>query len=279
MFCEMTPPIGLSITRMSPDRWNLGSTMDGGNTFYLRHRTPDDPSEGRDADIDRVYLAGTSAAVWCIGECFFKAHAWCEEMQLESDNIRFVKEKAPEVPVPEVEYGWIDYTVNRHFLITKRVSGQTLDRAWRNFPYLNVRKLLKILRGLLASWLLILHHASKQSLVMEFVNHGFREKLMHHIQPEPPPAIDPVFHFYHADLGPTNVMVMQDGTVSGIIDWESAAYYPQFWVATKTSLPAFHLECETDDPTLWGQLLGQALEVCGYKRLDAEFRRWVKAVT
>jgi Ser/Thr protein kinase RdoA (MazF antagonist) len=102
---------------------------------------------------------------------------------------------------------------------------------------------------------------------------------MERISTEPPPAIDPVFHFYHADLGPTNVMVMQDGTVSGIIDWESAAYYPQFWVATKTSLPAFHLECETDDPTLWGQLLGQALEVCGYKRLDAEFRRWVKAVT
>ncbi|CAG9946372.1 unnamed protein product [Clonostachys rosea f. rosea IK726] len=221
---------------------------DGGNTFYLRHRTPDDPSEGGDADIDRVYLAGTSAAVWCIGECFFKAHAWCEEIQLESDNIRFVKEKAPEVPVPEVEYGWIDYTVNRNFLITKR------GKAYASHP----------------TWL--------PRLLGPFSLEEMRAN-MERISTEPPPAIDPVFHFYHADLGPTNVMVMQDGTVSGIIDWESAAYYPQFWVATKTSLPAFHLECETDDPTLWGQLLGQALEVCGYKRLDAEFRRWVKAVT
>lgn len=29
---------------------------------------------------------------------------------------------------------------------------------------------------------------------------------------------------------------IDDGTVSGIIDWESAAYYPRFWVATRPRL-------------------------------------------
>ena len=34
------------------------------------------------------------------------------------------------------------------------------------------------------------------------------------------------FHFYHADLGPTNIMVSGDGNVTGILDLESAAFYP-----------------------------------------------------
>lgn len=103
---------------------------------------------------------------------------------------------------------------------------------------------------------------------------------MSKISTEPPPDIDPRFHFYHADLGPTNIMVSEDGDrVTGIIDWESAAYYPRFWVATKpVTAGAFYLECETDEPKLWGHLLGHALEANGYKRQDTAFRRWRKAV-
>lgn len=57
---------------------------------------------------------------------------------------------------------------------------------------------------------------------------------MARISTEPAPDIVPHFHFYHADLGPTNIMVSEDGDhVTGIIDWESAAYYPRFWAATK----------------------------------------------
>jgi hypothetical protein len=99
------------------------------------------------------------------------------------------------------------------------------------------------------------------------------------VSTEPAPEIEPQFHFYHADLGPTNIMVSADGHVTGIINWESAAYYPQFWVATKPVFAgSFWLECETDEPKLWGQLLGQALETKGYKRQDAIFRRWNSAV-
>ena len=45
---------------------------------------------------------------------------------------------------------------------------------------------------------------------------------------EPPPEIDALFHFYHADLGPTNIMVSaDDGVITAIIDWELAAYHPR----------------------------------------------------
>jgi Ser/Thr protein kinase RdoA (MazF antagonist) len=94
------------------------------------------------------------------------------------------------------------------------------------------------------------------------------------------PDIDPLFHFYHADPGPTNIMVSEDGNrITGIIDWESAAYYPRFWVATKpVTAAAFYLECETDERKFWGHLLGQALETHGFARLNAAFRRWRNSV-
>ena len=104
---------------------------------------------------------------------------------------------------------------------------------------------------------------------------------MANISTEPPPSIDTLFYFYHADIGPTKIMLSDDGNlVTGIIDWESAACYPQFWIATKPVYAgAFQLECETDDQKLWGQLLGQALEASGYKRLNTAFRSWRKSVT
>lgn len=49
--------------------------QDNGNIFCLREivGTVNDLSVG-DAEIDRVYVGGTSAAVWCIGEIRFAKH-------------------------------------------------------------------------------------------------------------------------------------------------------------------------------------------------------------
>lgn len=69
--------------------------------------------------------------------------------------------------------------------------------------------------------------------------------------------------------------MVAEGTLSAIIDWELAAYHPRFWLATKSSYGgAFSLECETDDPKLWGQLLGQALEDRGFNRQVQAFIQW-----
>lgn len=101
------------------------------------------------------------------------------------------------------------------------------------------------------------------------------------ISTEPPPEVDLPFRFYHADLGPANIMISDDcDVVTGIIDWESAAYYPPFWVATKPVYAGtLWLECETDEPRLCGQPLGHALAASGYKRLGAIFRRWSRSIT
>lgn len=53
--------------------------------------------------------------------------------------------------------------------------------------------------------------------------------------------------FAHADLNPRNILVDQtvqsDGTVAwnitGIVDWETAGYYPEYWEYTKAMLEGF----------------------------------------
>jgi hypothetical protein len=71
-------------------------------------------------------------------------------------------------------------------------------------------------------------------------------------------------------------MVSGDGNVSGIIDWESAAFYPRFYLPTKLlAAGAFNLESKTDKPGLWGYLLSGDLETQGgYKPDIANFRAW-----
>ncbi|KAJ2904551.1 hypothetical protein MKZ38_007750 [Zalerion maritima] len=294
---EMSPPIADSITRISPSRWILGSSMicervtnpapkpanaiidwqDGGDTFYLRKRAANHLSGG-DAGIDRMHVGGLQQLFG---------------LELEANTIRFVEEKTSEVPVPEVVYSWIDHDLSRTFFITKRVGGQPLERAW---PQLSSHQRTRIAHDIARFGVILASNTSSQfetvtgcgvyeARLRESAHPSHPTWLprtlgpysledirahMANISTERPPDIDLPFHFYHADLRPTNIMISEDGNrVTGIIDWESAAYYPQFWVATKPVYAgAFWLECETDEPKLWGQLSAVGTRIrC--KRLQA----------
>jgi Phosphotransferase enzyme family len=73
------------------------------------------------------------------------------------------------------------------------------------------------------------------------------------------PAFGDKFHFYHADLGPTNIMVSDDGHVNGILDWEYAAFYPLFCVSTKPFISACFFLKGADDRKAWSMLWTDAL--------------------
>jgi hypothetical protein len=105
--------------------------QDGDSAFYLRKRLANGLSGGGDTAAGRVYVGGTSSAVWCLGaSAFCKVHAWVEGLELEANALRWVREQAPEVPIPELIYSWTDHDLSRTFLITKRVNGETLEQAW-----------------------------------------------------------------------------------------------------------------------------------------------------
>ena len=45
--------------------------------------------------------------------------------------------------------------------------------------------------------------------------------------------------FTHADIAPRNVMVDEQKNVTGILDWESAGWYPEYWEYAQIMRPAF----------------------------------------
>jgi len=320
----MSPLVGVSVARINPSRWILGSLMvcekvdgpeskppadsiadwkDGDSVFYLRKRSADDPEfSAGDSEANRIHAAGTSAASWCLGQdTFVKVHSWIEGVEMEAEKIRFVAEKAPEVPVPEVIYTWIDHALDRSFLIMKRVQGQILNKAWPKLSTLqriqiandvarfcvilaaNISTRLETVTGLPVSnerWLMDDTPESHLTWHPRFLGPLSQEALrayLTNISTVRPPDIDPEFYFYHADLGPTNIMVLDDGRLSGIIDWESAAYYPRFWLATKPLITwAFSLDCEKgEDSRLWAKLLSQGLETHGGLQPQEEaYDRW-----
>ncbi|KAG4438168.1 hypothetical protein IFR05_006336 [Cadophora sp. M221] len=307
MFCEMTPSIGISVRRLTRDRWMLGSSkvcervttpiasnaitswQDGDGTFYLRERVDGDllvPEDGLETGL--VHEGVSSAAVWSIGvDAFCKVKAWREGMELESKTIEFVKEKASEVPVPEVIHTWIDHSWNRTFLILRRVKGQTLDEEWpRLTPDQRMEIANKIsgycckLASISASrfetatghavvepFLGGIADASHPSWIPRPIGPISSESLASYLSTLAPGSrldVGDLFYFYRADLGPTNIMALE-GTVTGILDWESAAYYLKFWIATKPRLSAgFHLQKDRTDRNAWSNMLGNVLEARGF---------------
>ncbi len=318
----MDPVVGISVARVTPSRWLLGSLMvcekvdspeakppgtlahwqDGDGICCLRKRLIEDGElSAGDSETDQIHSAGVSAATWCLGQdTIVKVHSWIEGLEMEAEKIRFVREKAPEVPVPEVLYTWIDHELNRSFLVMKRVEGEILQKAWPKLSQsqreqiaddvgrfcvalaANTSTRYETVTGLPVPnerWLMDAPPESHLTWHPWFLGPLSQEGLQDYLtkmSTQPPPTIDADFHFYHADMGPTNIMVSH-GRLSAIIDWESAAYYPRFWLATKPLVSwAFGLECERgEDPRMWENLLVRALgEKGGFRPQDQVYRSW-----
>lgn len=45
--------------------------------------------------------------------------------------------------------------------------------------------------------------------------------------------------FTHADIAPRNIMVDEQNSISGILDWEYAGWYPEYWEYAQIMRPAF----------------------------------------
>ena len=302
----------------TPPLSSLQSWQDGDSMFCLLPRDEallTTSGEG-DSAIDLIQECGTGGSVWGIGsEAICKVKGWREDRQLEAGTIAFVRDNCSSVPVPEVLYTWIDKPFNRSFLILRRVRGHTLNSAW---PYLSASQRLKIAKkvaqhcsvlarktssrfesvsghGILEYWLMGRPPASNPTWLPMVLGpfSGIEMKAyMSRISSEPVPdidseAIDPEVDeslpFYHPDLGPTNIMVSDDGdNVTAIIDWEAAGYFPRFWVATRpASNPAYRLSDPNSDAEKneWSKMLVEALEGIGFSCLDTAYTKWNKAMT
>lgn len=306
---KMHLPIKESLQQVSPSCWRAGSMLierdasttspdtiiewtDEAITYRLR------PSESQNKDspftpisnvVKLVHEGGTLSAVWQIGlSAFCKVHPWNPHMESEAATIAFVKQAAPYVRTPNVIYEWFDE--DRSFLIVERLGYSTLNHVWGSLSTsqrsLAVQTVAQYCQRMAMNTSHLLSSVTGKSVGEPYLDASGSE-LLGPLTPNQCreafstssatcPALEQ-FHFYHADLGPTNIMVSEDGMVEGVIDWESAGYYPRFWIATKPSVsPGLDLcpappGCEEWD---WRKSLKTELERLGFPQANTWFMDW-----
>lgn len=68
-------------------------------------------------------------------------------------------------------------------------------------------------------------------------------------------------------------MVGEDGNIVRVLDWESAAFYPRFWLGTKPLVSAgFLLPGIGEERKAWAKLLTSTLENKGLHRIWRDMR-------
>lgn len=86
------------------------------------------------------------------------------------------------------------------------------------------------------------------------------------------------FVFYHADLGPGNIIVEDDpqsGDI-GIIDWENSGFFPRGWIRTKFRISSgLNLPSSvTETPHWWRSEMQKLLGVRGFDDFSEEWFSW-----
>jgi serine/threonine protein kinase len=248
-------------------------------------------------DFTPIYCSGTSGAVWTIGSMFCKVKSWQEDVEQESETLGFVKEKFHVIPTPEVLYAWTEPEYHRSFLILKPLRGKTLEEVWSSLSErqrreiaVQVAEYCEILalatsdslqtatgRGITDGFLMTPDHKDEPSWKRRTFGPLPMDDAKTHLSPM---NVGSTFQFYHADLSPSNIMVSENGEVTGILDWEHAAFYPRFWIATKPHVSfGFALEGEDgEDQWAWTRLLSQALKERKFVPDVPSFLSWRRTV-
>ncbi|KAF7957508.1 hypothetical protein EAE96_003085 [Botrytis aclada] len=94
----------------------------------------------------------------------------------------------------------------------------------------------------------------------------FSESLQLGILPGLMHRTDHKIRFTHSDLNMRNILV-KDGKISGIVDWENAGWYPEYWEYTKC-----HFGCRLDKR--WLKMIDATFEHRYQEELEIERQYW-----
>jgi hypothetical protein len=238
--------------------------------------------------IEIVHEAGDASVVWSIGNSVLcKAKCIEEGATPEPVTLQFVQGQQPSFSTPAV----LSYTVHNgtSFLFLQRLPGRTLDAAWsclsKEQQLFYVRAIVDICKEM-AQW---------TSPVFGGVDGQYIPE--DHLLPHPRRdygALDTPCRemgmdcsdlvFYHADLGPGNIIIENSpssegrlgGGSIGIIDFEIAGYLPRGWVRTKFRLSSGMNLSAGDEPGRWRSEVQKTLGQEGFEDYSAQHTAWRK---
>lgn len=222
----------------------------------------------------KLFYGVSDRGVWSLGTKLILKERGSSFPTFEVPNIRFVQEQTS-IPVPAVVESWDE---DGHTLIMmRRIPGEPLSQAW---PKLSTDEKENIARQT-AEYLQQLRKLQSDNIQSlgghpvidnflflnerEFIPHGplasdddlwnDMEQGVKEIIPEAariqlrrsmPPATP--YTFTHGDLTNVNIMV-ENGSLTGIIDWERSGYFPVWWEYVSTSIP------DSEEDKEWKTLL------------------------
>jgi hypothetical protein len=307
----MNPLISSSIIKFNEKCFKVGSSMiceeiqgaappaalatwqDDGRTFIIRKDTERDRRmQPSSSPAKKLAERGTSWAIWLFGELTFcLVSSWTEGQPLGADNIAFVKEHCPSIPVPEVIYSFVDHAWSRSFFFYRRPPGDFLTGAWSDLS--SERR-----KGIAEK---VARYCKELSLITSpvFSAPNMKGVLDYHlnVKPEPShpswrdrpigpltlpdfttflkdriggtdfvPDIGNTFHCYHGSLAADSILVSDSDEITGILDWEFLAFYPKFYIALKPEISfAFRLgQYGGNNQWEWSTLLQNALIAEGF---------------
>jgi hypothetical protein len=213
-----------------------------------------------DPKFKLVYDAGKASAGWSVGNSAFCKVKICEAgITPEAATLSFVSRQQPDFEIPKVLHE-AEHN-GRSYLFLSRVQGRTLGEAWSSLDekwkrhYMKaIADVCKFLEGRECNMLRGVD--GKNALEPLLIKRGAVEDYSPSNLQQACESMGmdcSKFVFYHADLGPGNIIVEdtpKTGSV-GIIDWELAGYFPRGWIRTKFRLSrGMNLEdSATDNPT------------------------------
>ncbi|KNG89852.1 hypothetical protein ANOM_001760 [Aspergillus nomiae NRRL 13137] len=194
----------------------------------------------------KLFYEAGDRGVWSIGSKLILKDRGASLPTFEVPNIQFVQEQTS-IPVPTVVESWEegDYTL----ILMRRIPGEPLGKSdkiqslgglpvYSNFLFKS--KTSQVPHGRLVSdnelW------ADMEGGLKETIPEAARVQLRQCM----PSALP--YTFTHGDLTNVNVMV-EDGSLTGIIDWEMSGYFPVWWEYVCTSVP------DSEEDREWKALL------------------------
>ncbi|PVH98629.1 kinase-like protein [Periconia macrospinosa] len=204
----------------------------------------------------KLFYGVSDRGVWSLGSNFILKERSNNPPNFEAKNIRFLRENTT-IPVPTIVEEW-DEQNGRYFMLTKRIHGEALNTVWATMSAAEKEHIAKQTADYIFQ-LRRLHSPRLQSMEGQplysaflFPNgyglpHGplssddelwaemaaalksVPEKACQRLR-ERIPSAGP-YTFTHGDLTNVNIMV-KDGNLAGILDWEASGYFPVWWEFT-----------------------------------------------
>ena len=173
----------------------------------------------------------------------------------EAASLRFVREKTS-LPVPEVFDAYVDEGSGHAVIVMEYIEGKDLDAEWDSYTQEQKEHIVRQLKSYLDQLRAIpgnfvgsvdgshcedqffdghpdfsgpfdsvsAFHAGLVKVLQATGSYAWTKMVIRFIESLP----DCKIVFTHNDIAPRNILV-KDGSIVGIVDWDFAGFYPEYW--------------------------------------------------